>query len=120
MSSKSPESPGSPGVPARMVHPDSKVIFTQGTWLPEEVVASILPEIPKLTMAMNPIEWWNTTRRALHQVGLLCFLLDIKVIHPKPEDPDYKNWYEWSTTAYRWMYSNKEKDVQNIIDNMSD
>ncbi|KAJ5185643.1 hypothetical protein N7491_006487 [Penicillium cf. griseofulvum] len=97
----------------------SSVGDTQGSWIPEEVVASVLPETPKLTMSMSPTEWCGIVLNGLSQTECLHHLIDPGVKRPKPSDSNYKRWHEWSTTVSRWLYSNMDKDVQSIIDNMS-
>ncbi|KAJ5383070.1 hypothetical protein N7517_000981 [Penicillium concentricum] len=99
--------------------PSNLITVTQGTWLPEEVKVSMLPDLPKLTTSMDPSEWCRIVRKAL-RLDLLHFLVEISVIHPKPSDKDYENWLSWSAAVYLWLYTNMEENVRNMIHNMSD
>ncbi|KAJ5827380.1 hypothetical protein N7447_004143 [Penicillium robsamsonii] len=71
----------------------------------------MLPELPMLTMGMDPSEWCRMARKALHP-SLLHFLLDISIIHPKPSD---ENWPCWSALVYGWFCSNMERDIQDLL-----
>ncbi|KAJ5951123.1 uncharacterized protein N7479_009536 [Penicillium vulpinum] len=88
--------------------------------MPEEDEAkdAVLPKIPQLTMETNISEWCSTVDEDLHP-NYLNFIVDVSIPHPKLSDPDYKNWYQWSTTVYRLLYSSMDEDVQNMIDKLS-
>ncbi|KAJ5494385.1 hypothetical protein N7463_010472 [Penicillium fimorum] len=69
---------------------------SQGAWIPDELNLNMLPELPMLTRSMDPGEWCH------------------------PSNEEYENWLCWSALVYDWLYSNMERDIQDMIDNMSD